>query len=93
LASLSEKYGFTYGRVSVRRLKGRWGSCDHQKNIVLNLFMMQLPWELIDYVLLHELTHTRILRHGPDFWRAMAEVAPNVKELRKSLKEHRPVMA
>ncbi len=92
LASLAGTHGFEYGSISVKQLKGRWGSCDHQKNITLNLFLMQLPWELIDYVLLHELTHTNILRHGPDFWRAMEAVLPAVKNARKTLRAYQPVL-
>lgn len=92
LARLAETHGFEYGEVTVKRLKSRWGSCDHQKNIVLNLFLMQLPWESIDYVLLHELMHTRIMRHGPDFWRAMEEIEPDTKRLRKAVRDHHPVL-
>ncbi len=92
LASLASSHDFNYKSVSVKRLKSRWGSCDHETNIVLNLFLMQLPWELIDYVLLHELTHTNILRHGKDFWQAMSEVLPKTKELKKNLREHQPVL-
>jgi predicted metal-dependent hydrolase len=53
---------------------------------------MQLPWELIDYVLLHELVHTNVLRHGPDFWDALSEVLPEVKARKKALRNHRPVL-
>ena len=92
LAGLAETHGFRYSDVSIKRLKSRWGSCDQHGRIVLNLFLMQLPWELIDYVLLHELTHTRILRHGPDFWQAMAEVLPGTPIHRRSLKSHQPIL-
>lgn len=93
LVQLAVHHGFTYRGVTVKRLKGRWGSCDQYGNIVLNLFLMKLPWELIDYVLLHELTHTRVLRHGPDFWQSMAAVSPQAKALRKQLRDHQPVMS
>jgi predicted metal-dependent hydrolase len=92
LAQLAAVHGFEYRSVTIKRLKSRWGSCDQHGNITLNLFLMQLPWELIDYVLLHELTHTRILRHGPDFWQAMAEVSPGSKLLRKQLRQHQPII-
>ena len=71
---------------------GRWGSCDSKRNIVLNLYLMELPWELIDYVLFHELTHTEVLRHGPDFWSAMKRVLPDVQRRRKAIKSYRPVV-
>lgn len=92
LASLAETHGFTYSSVSVKRLKSRWGSCDQQANIVLNLFLMQLPWEMIDYVLIHELTHTNVLRHGPDFWQAMRTVLPDVAALKKTMRQYQPVL-
>jgi predicted metal-dependent hydrolase len=92
LASLADKYNFQYKSVAIKRLKGRWGSCDQATNITLNLFLMQLPWDLIDYVLLHELTHTEILRHGPTFWQAMAEKLPNVAQQRKLIKTYAPII-
>lgn len=93
LAALAAIHDFTYQEVSIKQLKSRWGSCDHRTHIVLNLFLMQLPWELIDYVLLHELTHTRILKHGPDFWQAMATASPKTVALRKDLRAYSPVLA
>lgn len=92
LATLAAKHDFTYKSVSVKRLRGRWGSCDQDHNIVLNLFLMQLPWELIDYVLIHELVHTKVLRHGPDFWAAFSEVTPHAKQLRTRMKEYQPML-
>lgn len=92
LAALAAEHGFTYNRVSIKQMKSRWGSCDRHRNIVLNLFLMQLPWEQIDYVLLHELTHTEVLRHGPDFWRAMERVLPDVKQLRKAVRTAQPLL-
>jgi predicted metal-dependent hydrolase len=92
LDQLAAQHGFEYRSVKIKQLKGRWGSCDHHTDIVLNLFLMQLPWECIDYVLLHELTHTRVMRHGPDFWRAMEAVLPDVKRLRQLVRRHQPLL-
>lgn len=92
LDSLAEKHGFAYKEVRIKHLKSRWGSCDQTGRIALNLFLMQLPWELIDYVLLHELTHTRILKHGPEFWQAMAKVLPDTPVLKKKLRNYHPVL-
>ena len=92
LQLLAEKHDFNYKSVQVKQLKSRWGSCDSHKNIVLNLYLMQLPWECIDYVLLHELVHTNVLRHGPDFWAAMEEVLPNVKLLKRRMSQYHPVL-
>lgn len=92
LAGLAGTHGFTYSGVRIKRLTSRWGSCDQDGMIALSLFLMQLPWEYIDYVLLHELMHTRIMRHGPDFWQAMLELEPRAKALRKSLRACRPAL-
>ena len=73
-------------------MTSRWGSCDQQHNIVLNLFLMQLPWELIDYVLVHELAHTQVLRHGPDFWQLMERLLPDCRSLRRRMRDHQPVL-
>jgi predicted metal-dependent hydrolase len=92
LHELAQLHGFGYQSVQVKQLTGRWGSCDSRQNIVLNLFLMELPWTLIDYVLLHELTHTNILRHGPDFWEAMRQVLPDVQVRRKAIRQYRPAV-
>lgn len=92
LEQLAARHGFTYRSVTIKQMKGRWGSCDQHANIVLNLYLMQLPWASIDYVLLHELTHTRLLRHGPDFWQAMEKLLPDVRQLRKAMRDHQPVL-
>lgn len=92
LKELADRHGFQYRNVSIKQLKSRWGSCDQHGDIVLNLFLIQLPWDHIDYVLLHELTHTRIMRHGPDFWREMEVVLPGVKSVRKAMRAHQPAL-
>lgn len=93
LKALATLHGTPYASVSVKRLKSRWGSCDQNKNIVLNLFLMQLPWELIDYVLLHELAHTRVMRHGAPFWTEMQRLDPRSQQLRRTIREYRPMLA
>lgn len=92
LAHQAEQHGFTYKSVSVKQLKSRWGSCDQDKNIVFNLFLMQLPWDCIDYVILHELAHTRAMHHGPKFWAELEAVLPNAKQLRSVMRAYRPVV-
>lgn len=92
LEALAAQTGFSYHSVSVKQLKSRWGSCNSQKEIVLNLFLMQLPWKLIDYVLVHELTHTKVMRHGAPFWREMERHLPHAKQLRKQMADHQPML-
>lgn len=92
LRTLADKFGFDYNSVSIKRLKGRWGSCDNKQDIVLNLFLMQLPWELIDYVLIHELVHTKHLNHSDAFWSEFMRHDPRAKQLRKVIKQHQPIL-
>ncbi len=92
LRTLADTHGFTYGTVTVKQLKSRWGSCSDKHDIALNCFLMQLPWQLIDYVLLHELVHTRIMAHGPRFWEELGQYVPDLKAVRKEIKAHRPVL-
>ncbi|MGF7229687.1 MAG: M48 family metallopeptidase [Candidatus Saccharibacteria bacterium] len=92
LNQLATEHFFSYKNVGVKQLKSRWGSCSSQKEITLNLFLMQLPWHLIDYVLLHELTHTKVMRHGPPFWAELEEHLPNARELRQEINTYQPVL-
>ena len=92
LSSLSQQTGYTYSSVKIKQLKSRWGSCNSEREITLNLFLMQLPWHLIDYVLVHELVHTKVMRHGPPFWREMERHVPYAKRLRKEIANYHPVL-
>jgi predicted metal-dependent hydrolase len=90
LDQMASEYGFEYKSVQIKRLSSRWGSCDQQANISLNCYLMILPWKLIDYVLLHELTHTRVMSHGPKFWSELSKYVPKLAEVRKEIRKHRP---
>jgi predicted metal-dependent hydrolase len=90
LQTLAATYGFEYKDVRVRKLTSRWGSCSHDKSITLSYFLIQMPWDLIDYVLLHELVHTKHLNHGPGFWRTFEAVLPSAKQRRKAIRQHSP---
>ena len=88
LAELAAEHGFEYAKVSIRKQKTRWGSCSSQNNISLNQSLLHLPDDLIDYVLLHELTHTRVKDHSPSFWDELETVCPDAKEKRRLLKTY-----
>jgi len=87
---LAEIHGFTYSGLKIRKMKTRWGSCSTKDSINLNSWLMMLPDQLADYVILHELMHTRHRNHGRDFWEALDRVTDgSSKKLRKELQEHR----
>ena len=90
LASLAAKHGFKYKNVRILKLTSRWGSCSSTKTISLSYYLIQLPWQLIDYVLVHELVHTEHLNHGADFWSRFESVMPGAKALRKQIRTHQP---
>lgn len=92
LQNLATKHGRHYHSVNVKQLKRRWGSCDNHQAITLNLYLMELPWEYIDYVLLHELTHTIEMNHGPNFWRLLTHMEPQARTFSKELKAHQPII-
>lgn len=68
LTALSERYDLPFRRVKITGSKSRWGSCSAAGSICLSCYLMLLPPHLMDYVLLHELSHTREMNHGPRFW-------------------------
>jgi len=74
LKELAHNHNFRYNKVTIRNNKRNWGSCSSRNNISLNLQMMKLPDELIDYILLHELVHTEVKNHGPKFWEKLNEI-------------------
>ena len=87
---LAKEHRFTYSNVTIRSSKTRWGSCSRNGNISLSYFLLTLPDQLLNYVLLHELCHTQEMNHGPQFWKLMDAVTNNnAKKLRLQLKEYK----
>lgn len=88
LNKLAKKHGFTYNKVSIRNQKARWGSCSAKNNISLNMKLVRLPEELIDYVILHELVHLKIKNHSKDFWVELNKFVKDVKIINAKLKKY-----
>ena len=86
LSRVARRHGFTYTKVYFRQQKTRWGSCSRKNNISLNLALVLLPQQLIDYVMLHELVHTRIHNHSKKFWAELDRYVKNSKGKAKRLK-------
>jgi len=89
LKELAVIHGFSYNKVSIRNNKRNWGSCSSRNNISLNLQMMKLPDQLIDYILLHELVHTEIKDHSERFWKKLDQITGNkARGLAKDVKKY-----
>jgi hypothetical protein len=93
LEHLSLKYGFSYNRVYIRNQKTLWGSCSHKNNISLNIRLAELPEELSDYVIIHELVHTRVKSHCQRFWDELHRYVPDAKGVDKELRKYRMIVA
>lgn len=92
LRYLAEQHGLSYHSVTIKRLSSRWGSCSEHNDIVLNCYLIQLPNEFIDYVIMHELLHTKVMAHGLPFWSELAHVVPNLTQIRKEIRKYQPVI-
>ena len=90
LEMLARAHGLTFRSVKINSSTGRWGSCSAQGDINLSLHLLLLPLPLIDYVLLHELAHTREMNHGPRFWDLLDTLTGGrAHALRDELGKHR----
>jgi predicted metal-dependent hydrolase len=87
LTALSEKCHLPYASVAVRAQKSRWGSCGSDKSINLNLHLIFLPLELVQYVMIHELCHTKHLNHSISFWKLVERFLPDWRHHRRLLRQ------
>lgn len=87
-AFYAERMGVSYGRITIRNQKTRWGSCSSTGNLNFNCLLMLVPDRVLDYVVVHELCHRKEMNHSPRFWKEVEQVLPDYKEQRAWLKEN-----
>ena len=75
----------TYGRITIRDQKTRWGSCSSEGNLNFNCRLLFVPDRIVDYVVIHELAHRRFMNHSKAFWKEVEKYMPDYKERKKLL--------
>ncbi len=80
--------GVTYGRITVRRQKTRWGSCSSKGNLSFNYLLMLAPSEVLDSVVVHELCHRKEMNHSKRFYALVEDAFPDYRTHNKWLREN-----
>lgn len=81
-----EIMGLNANKLGFRLAKRRWGSCNSKKNISLNPYMMKLSHDMIDYIIVHELSHLVHLNHSSEFYKLVSDYLPDYKNTEKKIK-------
>ena len=92
VAMYAERIGVSYGRITIRHQRTRWGSCSTKGNLNFNCLLMLTPPEVIDYVIVHELCHRKEMNHSARFWALVAAVLPDYAQQKRWLREHGAVL-
>lgn len=80
--------GVSYGRITIRAAKTRWGSCSGAGNLNFHWKLVLMPPQVLDYVVVHELAHRKEMNHSPAFWAEVEKILPDYKERRRWLKTY-----
>lgn len=85
-ACFAARMGVSYGRITIREQKTRWGSCSQKGNLNFNWKLVLMPPEILDYVVVHELAHRKEMNHSPRFWAVVEKELPDYRKRREELK-------
>ena len=87
-AAYANKMDVTYGRITIREQKTRWGSCSSKGNLNFNWKLILAPPEVLDYVVVHEHCHLKEMNHSKAFWDEVGKVMPEYETYKLWLKEN-----
>ena len=88
----AELLGVTYGRITVRNQRTKWGSCTAKGNLNFNCLLTEAPPEVLDYVVVHELCHRLCMNHSKSFYAEVSRVMPDYVKWEKWLKDNGPLL-
>lgn len=88
VALYAQKIGVTYGRITIRNQKTKWGSCSAKGNLNFNCLLMLMPPEVLDSVVVHELCHRKEMNHSKRFYEEVLRVFPEYRKWDRWLKEN-----
>ena len=89
VALYAKKYNLNYSKITIKEQKTVWGTCNQNNDLTFNLRIMMFRPEIIDYLVVHELSHTVHKNHSVKYWQFVESILPNYKELEKNLKNYK----
>ncbi|HNZ86464.1 MAG TPA: M48 family metallopeptidase [bacterium] len=92
VSQLSSTFGFKYNIIKITEAKTRWASCSNTNNLSFTKKVALLPDDILKYIIIHELAHTKEKNHGKNFWKIVQQIIPNYKTKIKWLKEHKYIL-
>lgn len=90
--NISNKYNFNYASISINSAKTRWGSCSVSNKLHFTYKLMLCPMDIVDYIIIHELCHTKVKNHSNKFWSLVESYYPDYKNCEKWLKQNRAIV-
>lgn len=88
----ADKHGFKYGKIRLSNAIGHFGSCNGKNTLSFSWRLMMAPADVIDYVVVHEISHIAQKNHSKDFWKLVEEILPNYRDSKKWLKENGKIL-
>lgn len=88
VAHYAKVIGVSYGRITIRNQKSKWGSCSSKGNLNFNCLLMLAPESIRNYVVVHELCHRKQMNHSPAFWAEVRRAMPDYENAKNWIREN-----